>query len=47
MTTDTAPTIDTDALKRVIGQLVSDYNAAMAGALVFIGDPFRAVHEAR
>ena len=47
MTTDTTPAIDMDALHKVIGQLVSDYNAAMAGALVFIGDPFRAVHEAR
>jgi SAM-dependent methyltransferase len=38
MTTETAPAIDMDALNKVIGQLVSDYNAAMASALVYIGD---------
>ncbi|GAC1645724.1 MAG: class I SAM-dependent methyltransferase [Chloroflexota bacterium] len=38
MTTETAPAIDMDALNEVIGQLVSDYNAAMASALVYIGD---------
>ena len=38
MTTDTATTIDTDTLLKVVGQLVSDYNAAMASALVYIGD---------
>lgn len=38
MTTETAPAIDLDSLHKVIGQLVSDYNAAMASALVYIGD---------
>lgn len=38
MTTETAPAIDTNALNTVVGQLVSDYNAAMAGALIYIGD---------
>mgnify|MGYP001363869475 CR=1 FL=1 len=38
MTIQTAPAIDMDALNKVIGQLVSDYNAAMASALIYIGD---------
>jgi 2-polyprenyl-3-methyl-5-hydroxy-6-metoxy-1,4-benzoquinol methylase len=38
MTTETAQTIDMDRLHRVVGSLVSDYNAAMASALVYIGD---------
>jgi SAM-dependent methyltransferase len=38
MTTETAPTIDMDRLHQVVGQLVSDHNAAMASALVYIGD---------
>lgn len=49
MTTDTAPITDMDAQHKVIGQLVSNYNAAMAGALVYIGDhngPSVALHGA-
>lgn len=38
MTTDTAPVINMDALQKVVGALVTDYNAAMASALVYIGD---------
>src|SRR5579859_387853 len=38
MTTETAPAIDMEALHQVVGSLVSDYNAAMAGALIYIGD---------
>lgn len=38
MTTDTAPAIDIERLHRVVGSLMSDYNAAMASALVYIGD---------
>jgi SAM-dependent methyltransferase len=38
MTTETAPAIDMDRLNGVIGSLVTDYNAAMASALVYIGD---------
>jgi 2-polyprenyl-3-methyl-5-hydroxy-6-metoxy-1,4-benzoquinol methylase len=38
MTTDTAPAIDLERLNEVVGSLVSDYNAAMASALVYIGD---------
>lgn len=36
MTTDTA--INMERLHKVVGALVSDYNAAMASALVYIGD---------
>ena len=38
MTTATARTIDMERLHQVVGSLVSDYNAAMSGALVYIGD---------
>jgi 2-polyprenyl-3-methyl-5-hydroxy-6-metoxy-1,4-benzoquinol methylase len=39
MTTETAgPAIDADRLNMVISSLVSDHNAAVAGALVYIGD---------
>jgi hypothetical protein len=38
VTTDTAPAIDLERLHRVVGSLISDYNAAMASALVYIGD---------
>lgn len=38
MTTDTAATIDIEQLHRVVGSLVSDYNAATASALIYIGD---------
>ncbi|HZS95082.1 MAG TPA: methyltransferase domain-containing protein [Chloroflexota bacterium] len=38
MATEVAPSIDMDTLQGVVGQLVSDYNAAMASALVYIGD---------
>ncbi|HLJ66174.1 MAG TPA: class I SAM-dependent methyltransferase [Chloroflexota bacterium] len=38
MTTATAPTIDMERLHSVVGSLVSDYNAALASALVYIGD---------
>ncbi|HZS93930.1 MAG TPA: methyltransferase domain-containing protein [Chloroflexota bacterium] len=38
MTTDTATTIDVDRLHGVVGSLLGDYNAAMASALIYIGD---------
>lgn len=38
MTTEEAPAIDMEALNAVIVRLVSDYNAAMSSALVYIGD---------
>lgn len=38
MTTDIDTPIDAERLNAVIGSLVSDYNAAMASALVYIGD---------
>jgi 2-polyprenyl-3-methyl-5-hydroxy-6-metoxy-1,4-benzoquinol methylase len=38
MTTETAPAIDMDRLHHVVGSLVTDYNAAMASALIYIGD---------
>src|SRR5947209_2549468 len=38
MTTETSPAIDMERLQAVVGSLVTDYNAAMASALVYIGD---------
>jgi len=38
MTTEVAGTIDMDRLHNVVGSLVSDYNAAMSSALIYIGD---------
>lgn len=38
MATDTTSTIDIEQLHRVVGSLVSDYNAATASALIYIGD---------
>jgi 2-polyprenyl-3-methyl-5-hydroxy-6-metoxy-1,4-benzoquinol methylase len=38
MATDTAAPIDIEQLHRVVGSLVSDYNAATASALIYIGD---------
>ncbi|MDQ2743829.1 MAG: class I SAM-dependent methyltransferase [Chloroflexota bacterium] len=38
MTTETAPAIDMNRLQQVVGSLMSDYNAAMASALIYIGD---------
>ena len=33
-----AASIDMNALNRVVGALVSDHNAAVASALIYIGD---------
>ena len=38
MTTETVAPIDMEQLHKVVGSLVSDYNAATASALVYIGD---------
>lgn len=38
MTTDTASAIDIERLHKVIGHLMSEYNATMSSALVYIGD---------
>ncbi|HZU14733.1 MAG TPA: class I SAM-dependent methyltransferase [Chloroflexota bacterium] len=38
MTADTASAIDMETLHKVVGSLVADYNAAMASALIYIGD---------
>ncbi|MGI8825454.1 MAG: class I SAM-dependent methyltransferase [Chloroflexota bacterium] len=38
MTTETKQTVDMEKLMQVVGQVVTDYNAAMASALVYVGD---------
>lgn len=38
VTNDTATSVDMERLHKGVGSLVSDYNAAMARALVYIGD---------